>query len=133
MDWFEEHIFFSFLIGCMAVIVFIFGGWLICVNLSVWSSQISGKSKLAEAKYSRQIMVAEALAKKDSAKLTAEADVIRARGIAQANKVIGKSLEENEKYLEWKFIDELPQSKNQIIYLPTSAFLPVLEANRIKK
>lgn len=112
---------------------FLFGVSWCYRNYSIWSSGMSGKAKLREAEYSRQIAVAEAKAKKDSAKLMAEADVIRAAGIAKANKIIGDSLEKNEKYLEWKFIDELPQNNNQIIYLPSNSFLPILEANRANK
>ncbi len=123
----------SIVLVFMLLIAIVFG--LMCGYrvYSVWSHSMSGKAKLAEAEYSRQILVAEAQAKKDSAKLTAESDVIRAAGIAKANKIIGNSLEKNEKYLEWKFIDELPLNKNQIIYLPTNSFLPILEANRIGK
>ena len=93
---------------------------------------MSGKAELAKAESNRKIVVAEAESKRDAAKSLAEADVIRASGIAKANKIIGDSLEKNEKYLEWKFIDELPQQKNQIIYLPSSSFMPVLEAGRLK-
>lgn len=132
MDDEDKQIIKYTLIGLLLLIPLIWGLIAGARVYSVWSASMSGKGKLAEAEYSRQIMVAEAKAKKDSAFLTAEADVIRADGIAKANKIIGNSLEKNEKYLEWKFIDELPQNKNQIIYLPTNSFLPILEANRVK-
>ena len=99
-------------------------------SYSVWSNAKTGEAELAKADYNRKILVREAEAKKDSANFLAQADVIRANGIAKANKIIGDSLKTNEKYLEWKFIDELPQNKNQIIYLPTNSVLPILEAAR---
>lgn len=99
---------------------------------SVWSAAQAGKAQLAQADYNRKIMVVEAQAKTKAATFTAKADIIRAQGIAKANKIIGQSLNHNESYLEWKFIDELPQQHNQVIYLPTHTFLPITESNRFK-
>ena len=128
--------------GILAVIVCFIGLLLICglvmgvgavySSYSVWSKGKAGQAQLAEADYNRKIAVREAEAKKESSQYLAQADVIRAKGIAEANKIIGDSLKTNEKYLEWKFIDELQQNKNQIIYLPTNTVLPILEAARGK-
>jgi regulator of protease activity HflC (stomatin/prohibitin superfamily) len=88
---------------------------------------------LAQAEYSRRIAVAEAQAKKDSAKLLAEAEVERAQGVAKANKIIGDSLKGNEAYLRYLWIDGLKESSKQgeVIYVPTEAGLPILEAGRL--
>ena len=123
------------LTGAVAIIIIVIFAifiWWGFKMLSVWSNSMSGQAELAKANYNRKIAVAEAEAKKEAAKNLAEADVIRAEGIAKANKIIGESLEQNEKYLEWKFIDELPQQQNQVIYLPTNSFLPITESNRVK-
>lgn len=120
----------------IAVAIFIggcFGVGYLYREYDVWSSSMAGKAELAKAEFSRKIAVTEAEAKAAAAESLAKADVIRAEGIAKANKIIGQSLTQNEKYLEWKFIDELPQQQNQIIYLPTDSFLPVLEAGRGSK
>ena len=108
------------------------GIWAFFKNVQVWSATKTGEAELARAEANRQIITAEAKAKKEAAKFVAEADVIRAQGIAKANKLIGESLERNDKYLVWKFIDELSENKNQIIYLPSNQFLPITEANRAK-
>ena len=99
---------------------------------SVWSSAKSGEAELAKATYSRRIAVQEANAKKDAAVMLAQAEVERAKGVAQANKIIGKSLEGNEAYLRYLWIDSLQNTQNQTIYVPTEANLPILEANRAK-
>lgn len=120
---------FLFVFICICFIVVL----LVSVPIyTVWAKSKSGEAELAKADYNRKILVREAEAKKDSSKFLAESDIIRANGIAEANKIIGDSLKKNEKYLEWKFIDELPQNKNQIIYLPTNTVLPILEATRGK-
>ncbi len=100
---------------------------------NVWSEGQAGKAELAKAEYNRQVLVRTAQAQEEAAKYTAQADVTRAEGVAQANKIIGQSLENNKDYLTWKFIDELPTNKNQVIYLPANGELPFTEATRLKK
>lgn len=121
------------LLGLIFLIGIIWGMFALYAPYSVWSQSKAGQAELAKADYNRKIAVREAEAKKESAQYLAQADIIRAEGIAKANKIIGDSLKTNEKYLEWKFIDELPLNKNQIIYLPTNTVLPILEATRNQK
>ncbi|OLX60112.1 hypothetical protein DB99_07995 [Salmonella enterica subsp. enterica serovar Heidelberg] len=72
----------------------------------------------------------EALAKKESAKMLADAEIERAKGVAKANQIIGDSLRNNEEYLRYLWIDGLQQNKSQVIYVPTEANLPILEAGK---
>ena len=99
---------------------------------SVYSSRQAGEAALAQATYDRQIAVAEAHAKMESAKLLADAEVERAKGVAKANKIIGDSLKDNEVYLKYLWVNNLENSKNQVIYIPTEANLPLLEAGKRK-
>lgn len=109
---------------------------LICLCLwgrphyQVYEQTLHGKAKLAEAESSRQIATQEAHAKLESSKMLAQAEVERARGVAQANEIIGKSLEGNEAYLRYLWIQGLQEGKNEVIYVPTEANLPILEAGR---
>jgi regulator of protease activity HflC (stomatin/prohibitin superfamily) len=98
----------------------------------VWQQGMAGKARLAEAESSRQIAVAEARAKMESASLLAEAEVERAKGVAEANKIIGESLKGHEEYLRYLWIHNLETGSNSVIYVPTEAGLPILEANRLQ-
>ena len=98
-------------------------------NYSVWQQRLAGEAELARAEQSRKIKVAEAQAFKDSAALLADAEVIRAEGVAKANKIIGDSLHNNEGYLRYLWINNLEKG-NQVIYVPTEAGLPILEAGK---
>lgn len=100
-----------------------------CPTYRVYQQKKSGEAKLAEAQSSRQIAVAEASAKKESAALLAQADTIRAHGIARSNQIIGMSL--TPAYLHWFWIDNIDKSNN-VIYVPTEANLPIMEASRLK-
>lgn len=100
---------------------------------SVWSSQKAGEAELARAQSNRQIKTLEAKANEESAYHLAAAEVVRAEGVAQANKIIGDSLKENEAYLRYRWIEGLQTNQMQVIYVPTEGNLPILEAGRLKE
>lgn len=107
-----------------------------CPKYNVWEQGLTGQAELARAIQNRQIAVQEAEAKKDSAKALADAEILRAEGVAKANLIIGDSLKGNEDYLRYLWIHNLEEAQSkgtQIIYVPTEANLPILEANRNKK
>lgn len=95
-------------------------------NYKVYSLELNGKAQLKEAEWNRQIAVQEAAALKESASLKADAEVIRAGGIAEANRIIAGSL--TDKYIKYKFIEGLNDGNTEVIYVPTEANLPILEA-----
>ncbi len=94
----------------------------------VWNAKKTGEAELARAQQNRQIAVQEAQAKFESSDFEAKAEIRRAQGVAQANKIIGDSLKDNEAYLRYLFVNNLADTKDQVIYIPTEAGLPVLEA-----
>ena len=102
-----------------------------CAVEEVWRAQKAGEAELAQADQNRQIAVAQARAKAESAHFEADAEVTRATGVARANEIIGKSLQGNEAYLRYLWINGLEQNKNAVIYVPTETNLPILEAGRL--
>lgn len=96
----------------------------------VFKAEYSGKAVLAEAEYSRQVAVKEAQAHLDSAKLLADAEVERAKGVKQANEIIAGSLKGHEEYLRYLWIQNVSVGEHQVIYVPTEAGLPILEAGK---
>lgn len=96
-----------------------------CPKYSVYQQTMTGEAELRRATQNRQIAVQEAQAKMEAAKSLAEADVIRAQGVARANQIIGKSLENNDAYLHWLWIDNLDKNPQAVIYVPTEAGLPI--------
>lgn len=99
-------------------------------HYKVWTSGKSGEAELRKAEHNRKVAVEEAKARKESAGLDAEAEVIRAYGVAEANQIIGDSLKNNEGYLRYLWIQGLHDGSSEIIYIPTEANLPILEATR---
>jgi hypothetical protein len=103
-----------------------------CPQYGVYQQRLAGEAELAQANYSKQVAVQEANAKMESAKLLAQADVERAKGAAQANVILGQSLKGNEDYLRYLWIQGLENGKGAptVIYVPTEAGLPILEAGK---
>ena len=94
----------------------------------VYSRELNGKAQLKEAEWNKKIAIEEALAEKESAKLKADAEIIRAAGIAEANNIIEGSITEN--YIKYKFVEGLNDGNTEVIYVPTEANLPILEVGR---
>jgi hypothetical protein len=120
----------AIIIGIALIIISLWGINAGIKIYGVWSQSKEGQAELAKADWNRQIAVREAKAKEESAVLLAQAEVERAKGVAQANKIIGDSLRQNEDYLRYLWINNLHEGNNQVIYIPTEANLPILEANR---
>jgi hypothetical protein len=103
-------------------------------HYALWSAEITGRQELALATGNRQIVIQEAIAKKEAAKELADAEIIRAKGVAEANQIIGDSLKGNDSYLRYLWITQLDHaSSNQVIYIPTEANIPIMEAGRFKQ
>jgi regulator of protease activity HflC (stomatin/prohibitin superfamily) len=95
---------------------------------NVWAQSLAGKAELQKAEYTRQVAVLEAQAKKDSAQQLADAEVIRAQGVAKANQIIGNSLKDNREYLQYLYItgiEDGSKNGNVTIYVPTEGGMPV--------
>lgn len=118
--------------GLIVLALLTTAGMVGCPTYNVYSQRKAGEGVLAHAQYSREVAVAEAKAKMESASLLADAEVARAKGVAAANKIIGESLKQNEEYLRYLWITDVAgagQNKT-VVYIPTESNLPILEATR---
>jgi prohibitin 1 len=62
------------------------------------------------------------------AKKDAEIEVAQAQGVAEANKIIAKSI--TPEYIQYMWVKGLNDGNSEVIYVPTEANLPILEAGR---
>jgi hypothetical protein len=114
------------------LIVFVCGAGMVgCPQYNVYEQRLDGEAQLAKAQAERQIQIQDAENKLQASKALAQVDVERAKGVAQANQIIGESLKDNEGYLRWLYIENLKEKTGaEVIYVPTEAGLPILEATR---
>ena len=103
----------------------LFGTSYLYRHYSVWSMEMQGKAKLAEASQSRQIQIEQAKAEREAA-------VLRAEAIA----IVGKAAQEYPEYRTQEFMGAFAEALkegniDQIMYIPTEANIPITEANRL--
>jgi regulator of protease activity HflC (stomatin/prohibitin superfamily) len=93
----------------------------------VWSQEMRGKAALAEAEQDRQIMIEEAKANLEAQRLNAQAEVERAKGMAEAIEIEAGKLTAD--YIKYLWVRNMEENDNlEKIYIPTEANLPILEA-----
>ena len=117
-------------ISVIAAIVLVLIGfmmWLI-PTYNVWQKELSGKAELRQAEWNRQVSIREAEANLESERLNAQAEVERAKGAAQAIEIEAGGLTEN--YIKYLWVRQLQTGDKQLIYVPTEAGLPILEAGK---
>ena len=107
-------------------VVLIAGGMFGGPHYRVWSQEMRGKAALAEAEQDRQILIEEARANLEAQVLNAEAEVERAKGMAQAIEIENGKL--TDKYIHYLWVRNIDKMDGEKIYIPTEANLPVLEA-----
>lgn len=123
------------IIGIIIFACIFWGAAALIKEYNVWSQGKEGQAELNKAQWNRQILVQEAKAKEEAAIMLAQAEVERAKGVAQANKIIGDSLKENESYLRYLWITDVANNNTgkTVVYVPTESNLPILEANRFNQ
>lgn len=120
------------IIGLALLIVFGMVGY---PHYNVYSSEMDGKAEFVKAEENRKVIIEEAKADVEVAKLNKQADslraigqknaeIIRAEGMAEAMDIEnGKLTDEYIKYLWVRSI-----KKGDKIYIPTESNMPLLEA-----
>lgn len=109
------------------------GGLVSYPYVNVWQQELEGRAELARAEQNRQIVINEARARNEAAKYWAEAEIARAKGVAEANRIIADGLGGPEGYLRYLYIEGLKEAEAagaSVIYIPTEAGLPILEAGK---
>jgi hypothetical protein len=127
--------------GAVLASFLLFGGVGSCMwgmpKYKVYSMEMHGKAILAEAESSREVAVREAMAVKDSATFKAQAEVIRAQGVSDANSIVAAGLGGPEGYLRYLAIDAMKAQatspNSSTIYVATEAGIPITEASRFNR
>ncbi|HRB02173.1 MAG TPA: hypothetical protein PLP26_02325 [Ilumatobacteraceae bacterium] len=100
---------------------------------------VTPKFNLYKANTEKQAVIADQRAQSEAAeyaarsavtqaKARAEAMIIEAQALAESQSIITETL--TDEYLRYLYIKALEGNTNQIIYVPTEAGLPILEAGR---
>lgn len=113
----------------VSFVIFVIGLCMYIVpKYSVWSKGLKGEAQLREAEYSKQVLIEEAKANLEAEKLNAQAEVERAKGMAEAMEIEGGKL--TDEYIKYLWVKTMSEQEKSTIYIPTEASLPLLEANK---
>ena len=109
------------LICFIILMILILFGW---PHYKVWKQGMDGQAALAEAEQSKMIQVQVAKAELESAKLR-----------AQAIQLVGQAAQDYPEYRKQEFIGAFGEALRdgriqQIIYVPTEANIPIVEAGK---
>lgn len=110
----------------------------------IYKQDLAGQANLRQQEWEKKIQIEEARGKNEAATLIAEArikqetanaqaEVIRAEGVKKSNDIIQVSLGGPEGYLRYLYLQGLVETEKaggRIIYVPTEAGLPILEAGQ---
>ena len=101
----------------------------------VWAAHQAGLADLQKSKNETQIQVNQAQGRLDAAQLNKQAAVIEAEAVGLQIKEIGAELTTHDLYLRWQWIKMMEDGNSgaEVIYVPTEANLPILEAGRLAK
>ena len=95
---------------------------------NVWQQEMSGRAELAKAEQNRQIIIKEAKSNLEAEKLNAQAEIERAKGAAEAIRIENGSL--TPTYIQYLWVRQQSNVPNKVVYIPTEANLPILEAKQ---
>lgn len=101
-----------------------------------WSQERRGMADLREAQQNRQILIEQAEAQRQVAILKATGEKEAAQLQADAIEIVGQAAKDFPEYRNQEFIGAFADalkagSIDQIIYVPTEANIPILEAGRV--
>lgn len=96
---------------------------------NVWQQEMSGRAEFAKAEQNRKIKIEEAKANLEAEKLNAQAEIERAKGAAEAIRIENGSI--TPTYIQYLWVRQQANLGDKaVIYIPTEANLPILEASR---
>jgi len=122
-----------FLSIAIFLIVVILGLMIGLPKYNVWRSKIAietaqnnGKAEMAEAEENKKIAIEEAKANLEVQKLNSQAEVERAKGMAESIEIENGKL--TPLYIHYLWVRNIDKMDGEKIYIPTEAGLPILEA-----
>jgi regulator of protease activity HflC (stomatin/prohibitin superfamily) len=115
------------LVFALVVVAVIAGLMYAIPRYRVWAAEMRGRAELSQAEFNKQIIVREAEARLEAERLNAQAEVARAEGASEAMYAVQDAL--TETYIRYLWVRTMQGNQN-IIYVPTEAGLPILEAGQ---
>lgn len=111
-----------------AIVATIFAWKLITPSLNLRKANTEKQAVIKEQEARSKAAEFEAKSAVTRAQAEADARIIEATSIAEAQEIIAATL--TPEYLQWRYYEVLATTDNQIIYVPVNGEVPVTEAGR---
>lgn len=104
-------------------------------HYTLWSTKMAGEARTVQAEHEGAARLAQAESEKKIQIESARAEVESAKLRAEAIQIVGKATKEFPEYRTQEFIGAFAEALkegniSQIIYVPTEANIPIIEARR---
>lgn len=124
------------IIAAFVIMFLLIGGVGSCMfvrpKYKVYSQEMEGRGEYLRAEQNRRIKIEEAKANLEAEKLNAQAEIERAKGAAKAIEIENGSI--TPTYIQYLWVRQQGTLGDKtVIYIPTEASLPILEAGRKAK
>lgn len=126
-----RQIFWFLVVGGVLAIIVV---WMVVMpRYRVWSKDMWGRAALAEAVHTKRIRIESARGEMEAAKLIAQGELDASRLRVQAIAIMGKAAKEYPEYRAQEYLKSMGEALSngdvqKVIYVPTEAQLPILEA-----
>lgn len=107
----------------------IFTWKLVTPKMNLYRSNTEKQAVIKEQEAISEAEVYAAQKRVTAATAEAEARIIEANSLAEAQQIISETL--TPEYLTWRLYEVLATTENQVIYVPTENGLPITEASRL--
>lgn len=120
--------------GCVVALILMWALWGY-PKWRVWAAHQAGLADLQQARNEQQIQVASAQSRLDAAALNKKAAIVEAEAVSAQIQAIGDQLRQHDLFLRWQWIKMMEEhgTASSVIYVPTEAGLPILEAKRLER
>jgi type II secretory pathway pseudopilin PulG len=123
----EKRLYAQWIVSGIIVLVLVIIGLMMGLpTYNVYQQKMRGRAAFAEAEQNRRIQIEEAKSNLEAQKLNSQAEVERAKGMAEAIEIENGKL--TDKYIQYLWVRNMENNTNEKIYIPTEANLPLLEA-----
>ncbi len=126
------------IIRVVVILGLMLGGFIVSMlwitpHYRVWKAGLTGEAMLKVAEQEKKIIIETAKARLEASKLDAQAEVERAKGMSMSIAEVGEMAQKFPEYKNQRFIEAFSTAMEEgkidhVIYVPTEANIPILEA-----
>ena len=112
----------------VAIVLVLFAWKGVSPQLNLYRANTEKQAVITEQRAQSEAAEFAAISAVTQAEAKAEAMIIEAKALAESQAIIAETL--TPEYVQYLYVQAIKDNPNQVIYIPTEAGMPVLEAGR---